>query len=228
MRSRIERVLKAGELRAWFLKYTREAYALLPRLDRPRILDIGCGSGSVTIELARLSGSEVVGIDTDDSALTELRRSVEGAGLGHRVKPINASLFDAGLASESFDVLWEEGVLHLFDPARSLPVCHRLLKAEGFLVVHETVAWFSGIRDQIPTFGFGVAGQLRLPQRCWWTDYYAPLEARIRLLREAGVDGITPGELSRYEREIAMVRADPDRFDSGFFVLQKPWPESAR
>ena len=35
------------------LKYTRKAFQLLPKLDKPRILDVGCGSGVPTIELAR-------------------------------------------------------------------------------------------------------------------------------------------------------------------------------
>jgi 2-polyprenyl-3-methyl-5-hydroxy-6-metoxy-1,4-benzoquinol methylase len=30
------------------LAYTRQAFRMLPRLDTPRILDIGCGSGEVT------------------------------------------------------------------------------------------------------------------------------------------------------------------------------------
>jgi len=36
-------------------KYTRKAFHILPKLDKPRILDIGCGSGVPTMELARLS-----------------------------------------------------------------------------------------------------------------------------------------------------------------------------
>lgn len=218
--SPIERALKTAELRAGFLRYTREAYARLPALDRPRILDIGCGSGSATIELARLSGSEVVGIDTDASALAQMQQRLEEVALGHRVEAVHASLFDAGFADESFDVLWEEGVLHLLEPARSMPMCHRLLRAGGFLVMHETVGWFEGIRDRLPGAGFSVIDEFLLPKRCWWTDYYAPLEARIRALRGAHGADVASEELARHEREIALVKVDPDRFDCGFFILQ--------
>jgi len=44
-------------------KYTRQAFHMLPRLDEPRILDIGCGPGASTLELARLSQGEIIGID---------------------------------------------------------------------------------------------------------------------------------------------------------------------
>jgi SAM-dependent methyltransferase len=215
-------VLKARELRAGFLKYTREAYALLPAMHHPRILDIGCGSGSATMELVRLGGSEVVGIDTDAAALSEMTRRLEVSGLGNDVEVVNTSLFDVGFPDESFDVLWEEGVLHLLDRGRSLPVCSRLLKPGGFLVMHETVAWFEEARDSLRTVGFKIFNQVLLPKRSWWTDYYEPLEARVRSLREAHGENLEPEKLAQHEREIAMVKADPERFDCGFFILQKP------
>ncbi|MBN2357998.1 MAG: class I SAM-dependent methyltransferase [Deltaproteobacteria bacterium] len=218
--SPVEQALQASELRAAFLRYTREAYALLPALERPRILDLGCGSGSATIELARLSEGQIVGIDTDASALAELQRRIDEEDLGDRVRALNASLFDVAWADQSFDLLWEEGVLHLLDPAQSLPACQRLLEPAGFFVMHETVAWFEGVRDHLGTIGLGIFNQLLLPGRCWWTDYYAPLEARIRAFRKEHGD-VESAELAQHEREIAMVKADPDRFDCGFFVLHR-------
>ena len=213
--------LKVQELRAGFLKYSREAYALLPAMDRPRILDLGCGSGPATIELAKLSESEVFGADTDEEALEELRRRVEEAGFGHRVKAVEASLFDLDFVNESFDLVWEEGVLHLLDAAKGVRACRNLLNANGLLVMHETVAWFEAIRAQLPAVGFRIVNEYLLPKGCWWTDYYAPLEDRIRLLREERGRDVTSEKLAQHEREIAMVKADPARFDCGFFILQK-------
>ena len=218
----VDAALGVEELRAGFLRYTREAYALLPVMDHRRILDIGCGSGSATMELVRLGGSEVIGIDTDAAALSEMKRRLEADGLGDRVEVASTSLFDVSFPDESFDVLWEEGALHLLDRGRSLPVCHRLLKPGGFLVMHETVAWFEEAGDWLRTVGFRVFDQVLLPKRSWWTDYYEPLEARIRVLREAHGEDLEPGKLEQHEREIAMVRADPERFDCGFFIVQKP------
>jgi SAM-dependent methyltransferase len=217
----LEAALRIEELRAGFLRYTRQAFARLPALARPRILDVGCGAGAATLELARLSDGAVVGIDTDAAALAAAGRRIEAAGIGQRVELANVSLFDCDFAAGSFDVLWEEGVLHLLDHARSLPVCHRLLRPGGFLVMHETVAWFAMVEDRLRGVGFAPFAQLLLPRCCWWTDYYAPLEARIGALRAAHGDDLAPGALVQYEREIAMVKADPARFDCGFFVGEK-------
>jgi len=41
-------------LRERLIKYTRKAFHMLPRLDKPRVLDVGCGSGIPTMELARV------------------------------------------------------------------------------------------------------------------------------------------------------------------------------
>ena len=46
--------MRKDKIRKRFLKYTRKAFRMLPQIDKPRILDIGCGSGIPTLELARL------------------------------------------------------------------------------------------------------------------------------------------------------------------------------
>ena len=64
----INDALNVEELRGRFLEHSRQAYRLLPPLEQPRILDIGCGQGQQTMELARLGGGEVIGIDIDNAA----------------------------------------------------------------------------------------------------------------------------------------------------------------
>jgi cyclopropane fatty-acyl-phospholipid synthase-like methyltransferase len=56
------------------LGFTRKAFQMLPDLDSPRILYMGCGQGGPWLELARLSGGRMTGLDIDQSALHELAR----------------------------------------------------------------------------------------------------------------------------------------------------------
>ncbi len=203
------------------LEHTRKAFALLPALDRPRILDIGCGQGVQAMELARLGGGEVVGIDIDETVLTQFHKRLERSDVSSRVTVHRCSLFDSGLAAESFDVLWEEGVLHLLEPASSFAACHRLLRPRGFLVMHETLDWFQAARQRLPESGLQFLDRHLLPRHFWWTEYGAPLERRVRAFRESHGDAAGSPDLTRYANEAAMIKADPDQFDCGFFILQK-------
>jgi len=81
-----------GQARETLLKYTRKAFLRLPRMMKPRILDIGCGSGVPTLELARLSDGGVTGIDTDQMCIDELDRKIKEQALSNRVKAINLSV----------------------------------------------------------------------------------------------------------------------------------------
>jgi SAM-dependent methyltransferase len=209
------------ELRRRLLEHTRKAYGMLRLPDRPQILDIGCGRGIPTVELARLSGGEVVGIDTDDEALSHLRRRVEQEGFTTQVTVLCRSLYEVGLDNESFDLLWEEGVLHLLENSKSFRECNRLLKPGGFLVMHETINWFESIRDEIPAWGFRFDCQHLLPKDLWWDQYGAPLERRIQTLRESGKSVGDRNEFFRYEQEVAAIKADSEQLDCGFFAIKK-------
>jgi SAM-dependent methyltransferase len=128
-----------GEASSIGLNFTRKAFQMLPKLDRPRILDVGCGQGRATLELARLSGGQVVGLDIDQAALEVLSRKIDEEGLSDRVRIVHGSMFDLDFPDESFDVLWAEGALNVIGFESGLRGWHRLIKPGGFLVVHEGV-----------------------------------------------------------------------------------------
>jgi ubiquinone/menaquinone biosynthesis C-methylase UbiE len=216
----IDKALNAEELRGRFLKHTRRAYRLIPSLTQPRILDIGCGKGQQTIELARLSGGEVIGIDIDLTVLTCLRQRIKQAGFGDRVRCLHVSLFDLQFDNNSFDVLWEEGVLHLLDLSRSLEKCRRLLKPEGYLVMHETTLWYESIQKKLTEFGFKLSNRHVLPKHYWWTEYGAPLERRIRAYCEMHSDASDSQEIAEYKNVVASIKGDPDKMDCGIYLLK--------
>jgi len=134
-----------------------EQAALRPGL---RVLDIGCGTGSLTLLLQRLHpGVEVVGLDPDPKALAITRRKAERAGLALRLDqgfsdrlPYPDASFDRVFSSLMFHhlaadekaatlrevrrVLTPGGSLHLLDfgPPRSRlsrALAHVLHRAEN-------------------------------------------------------------------------------------------------
>ena len=217
----VDQALNVEELRGRCLQHSRRAYRLLPPLEQPRILNVGCGQGQETLELANLAGGEVAGIDLDQAALSKLRQRIDQAGLGDRIKAIHVSLLDNEFDDSSFDLLWEEGVLHLLDASRSLSECQRLLKPDGYLVMHEAIVWFESMRKTLEESGFELVDQHMLPRHFWWKDYGAPLEERIRAYREVHRDAADSPRLAEHESLVASIKSDPDRTDSGFYLVRK-------
>lgn len=83
------------------------------RFDPHRVLDAGCGTGRVAIELAR-RGIEVVGVDCNRSMLKEAQRR------GPALRWVEADLARLDLA-EKFDVVVLAGNVPLFCPPEDRP-----------------------------------------------------------------------------------------------------------
>ncbi|GAH56296.1 unnamed protein product, partial [marine sediment metagenome] len=78
---------------------------MLPEINKPYILDIGCGSGVPTMELARLTNGQIVGADINQTLLDKLNRKIKEAGLSHRVKTVRCSISEMNFREESFDII---------------------------------------------------------------------------------------------------------------------------
>ena len=201
-------------------KYTITAFQMLPELDKPRILDIGCGSGVPTMELARLSNGQIIGLDTDQSLLDKLMRKIREAGLSDRVKTLKCSMFELDFPDESFDVIWAEGSISRIGFKGGLEGWRRFLKPNGVLVVHDEIKNITNKLEQISSCGYDLLGHFILPEDIWWTEYYGPLEKRINEIRIKYID--EPEvllERDNEQREIDMFKENP--CGSVFFVMQK-------
>ena len=221
MSKQLEKELKIQELREKFMVHTRRAFHMLPKMDKPRILDIGCGSGTPTIELSRLCNGEIVGIDIDQEALDEFARKIEKQGLSDRIKAMNQSIYNTNFPNESFDILWDEGAVHIVNPKRALKECQRILKPGGFFVLGEAIKWLNNVSQKFPKFGFKLVDKFLLPEEYWWKEYYDPLEKSINNLGKREFNSKELEELKRHRMEIEMVKKNPKEFDCGYYIYQK-------
>ena len=210
------------QVRSVFLKYTRKAFLRLPRLEKPRILDIGCGSGVPTIELARLSNGTVTGIDIDQSCIDELNRKIKEEELLDRVKALNLSVFEMKFPDETFDVVWSEGVIRKIGFETSLKEWRRLLKHNGYLVIHYQVSRVADALSRIPQHGYSLVDTVLLPVDAWWTEFYKPLEEKMdTLLHKYRNRSDTLKLLKRYKSEMDMVKKNPSNFSAAFYIMKK-------
>jgi SAM-dependent methyltransferase len=232
-----------GEASSAGLDFTRKAFQMLPALDRPTILDIGCGQGRATLELARLSGGLVVGLDIDRPALEVLSRRIEQEGLAAQVQVVRGSMFELDFPDERFDIIWAEGSLHFIGFEKGLRAWRRLIKPGAFLVVHEG-AWLRpappqaivdrwqpvfpeintvpGYTEQLPRHGYRLIGHFALPEEFWWLNYYALLEERICKLRQTYAHNpAIQRVLDKEQHEVDLYREHLRWYGSAFLVMQK-------
>jgi len=112
---------------------------LLPHL-RPgdRLLDVGCGPGTLTVDLARaVSPGEVVGIDIAATVVAEAAGGAASAGVTN-VSFRVGDFRQAGLEPGSFDVVHAHQVLqHLSDPVGALATMADLTRPGGIVAVRD-------------------------------------------------------------------------------------------
>lgn len=114
--------------------------ALLHRAGlRPgmKVLDLGCGSGEVTVEMARQVGPDgrVVGIDMDEVVLAHARKAADTAGVRVHWRCASAEALDE---SGRYDLVYARFLLsHLSDPAAMLAKMLQATEPGGVVVVED-------------------------------------------------------------------------------------------
>jgi ubiquinone/menaquinone biosynthesis C-methylase UbiE len=117
--------------------------ALRPGLD---LLDVGCGPGTITVDLAaRVAPGRVLGIDVSPDPLPEARAAAEQAGVEAAFAVGDVYALEA--ADDSFDVVHAHQVLqHLTDPVAALREMARVCRPGGVIAVRDvdyaTFTWF--------------------------------------------------------------------------------------
>ena len=111
--------------------YRRTVEKLLPYLaPDARVLDFACGTGIVTLPIAR-QVARVVAVDISDEMLRRCEAKCRAAG-AENVTVLQCGLFDPRLEEGSFDAVLACNVLHyLSDRAAALARIRALLRPNG-------------------------------------------------------------------------------------------------
>ncbi|MGY2066928.1 class I SAM-dependent methyltransferase [Blastococcus sp. SYSU DS0619] len=117
--------------------------SLRPGLD---LLDVGCGPGTITVDLAaRVAPGRVLGLDLSPDPLDEARANAERTGVAATFAVGDVYALD--LPDDSFDVVHAHQVLqHLTDPVAALREMARVCRPGGVIAVRDVdyaaTTWF--------------------------------------------------------------------------------------
>ncbi|MGI9008102.1 MAG: class I SAM-dependent methyltransferase [Streptosporangiaceae bacterium] len=127
-----------------------------------RILDVGCGTGTGAVALARFFGqAEVTALDKSGELLARCAAKARDIGVAERVRTIEADLDQAWPELAAVNLAWASNSLHhLADPGRGLAELRAIIAAGGLLAVAELDSFPRFLPDDI---GFGRPG---LEARC--------------------------------------------------------------
>jgi SAM-dependent methyltransferase len=167
-----------------------------------RVLDIACGPGRQTIDLAELMpGASFTAVDNHRPFVDEANRRFEAAGLTRRVTAVEGDMKALAFPPASFDLIWCEGAAYIMGGVEAaLKTWRPLLKPGGRVALSEAI-WLradppkkvrrfwaedftaitdiDGCRARVAEAGYRLLGDFVLPEEAWWDDYYRPMQARL-------------------------------------------------
>jgi ubiquinone/menaquinone biosynthesis C-methylase UbiE len=150
-----------------------------------RVLDCGCGPGSLTIGFAELvRPGDVLGIDIDQDMI-ERARTAAAEAKAENVRFEHGDVHNLSHADGSFDAVWAQLLLlHLPDPLVALKEMRRVLRPGGILGIRDADLACEYVMPETPLLREAMDLGLRVRQSMGGTPFYA--RNQRQLLLEAG------------------------------------------
>ena len=222
---------------------TQKAWSYIPSLPKnAQVLDIGCGTGAQTRDLAELTSGTITAVDNYQPFLDTVTARAQKNGIVERIRTVNASMDALPFKKGQFDLIWSEGAIYIMGFLEGLRAWKPLCRKGGHIVVSD-IAWFAKNppedliqfwekegcipssedkkKEQVRKAGLRLIATYQLPEAGWWEHYYVPMLERIRDLK------ITYGAypefgqiLSSCEHEVEVYQKYRQYYGYTFFVMQ--------
>lgn len=154
------------------------------------ILEVGCGSGNLLLQIAKAyPNSRCTGVDIDPTGLAVAREAVKKARLTERVQILEGDVRSA-VEPETYEVVVMVEVLHEISPALRPGVlrgCARALRIGGWLVIVDETYPSTLAEARRPEFLFPVQTAF---EELLWGNVVPTKEQQEQLLRQAGFTGM--------------------------------------
>lgn len=147
------------ELPLWSAPFAQSLLERVPLKRGATIVDVGCGTGFLSVELAQRCGpdSRIYAVDPWVAAMDRLERKLDYLGVTN-VELMRCDAAETGLPDSCADVIVSNlGINNFADPAKVLAECRRMLRPGGRLMLTtnlnghmaEVYSAYRGVLDEL-------------------------------------------------------------------------------
>jgi SAM-dependent methyltransferase len=125
----------------WRTVENSAAYLASRLVPGTTVLDVGCGPGTITLDIARrVAPAPVIGIDASEAVVAEAAASREAGDSATNVEFRTGDVYALDTTDDTFDVVHAHQVLqHLADPVAALREMRRVCRPGGVVAARDCV-----------------------------------------------------------------------------------------
>jgi SAM-dependent methyltransferase len=208
-----------------------------------RIADIGCGTGSSALLLARLLNAQITAVDFLPDFLEVLEANAENLSLTEKISTLACDMDKLPFGDQEYDVIWSEGAIYNIGFEKGVKDWKRFLKTGGLLVVSE-ITWITATRpselqeywnNEYPEIdtasskigileknGYSPVAYFVLPESCWLENYYQPMQDSFAgFLKRNGNSETAQAIVDTEKKEIALYKKYKAHYSYGVYIARK-------
>ena len=132
---KLNRLISAGN----DVKWRKTIYKIAERLNPIDILDIATGTADIALELSKIEGSKITGLDISEKMLDVGRQKVTERNLENKVSLVSGHAENLNFSKSTFDLISIGfGVRNFQNLEKGLLESFRVLREGGTLIILET------------------------------------------------------------------------------------------